>query len=85
MEKVYVGMGKVVEKPWGKEMKLSLTEEDVDKLVNNLSNGWVNLDLKKRREPSKTGFTHYLEVDTWKPEKEAEATVAEDDGDDLPF
>ena len=48
-------------------MKLSLTAEDVEKIQANLSNGWININVKERREPSAGGMTHYLEVDTWKP------------------
>lgn len=66
-EKIYVGNGKVIKTQYGDLTKISLTAEDVEKLQQNLDNGWVNVVLKERREPSATGFTHYLEVDTWKP------------------
>ena len=66
-EKVYVGNGKVIKTQYGDLTKLSLTADDVEKLQNSLDNGWVNVVIKERREPSATGFTHYLEVDTWKP------------------
>lgn len=66
-EKVYVGNGKKITTQYGDLMKLSITAEDLEKMQANLSNGWINLNVKERREPSAGGMTHYLEVDTWKP------------------
>lgn len=68
-EKVYVGNAKVIKTQFGELTKMSLTEEDVQKMQDNLSNGWINVVIKERREPSASGFTHYLEVDTWKPKE----------------
>lgn len=65
--KVYVGNAKVIKTQFGELTKMSLTAEDVEKLQQNLDNGWINVVIKERREPSASGFTHYLEVDTWKP------------------
>ena len=48
-------------------MKLSFSAEDIQKMQENLNNGWLNVVVKERREPSPTGITHYLEVDNWKP------------------
>ncbi len=31
--------------------------------------GFANIIISKRREPSDKGVTHYVTVDTWKPEK----------------
>lgn len=99
-EKVYVGNAKVIKTQFGELTKMSLTEEDVQKIQQNLSNGWVNLVVKERREPSASGFTHYLEVDTWKPKQDGEegsapapkkeakpvpASVPEMAPEDLPF
>ena len=100
-EKVYVGNGKVIKTQYGDLTKLSLTADDVEKLQGCLDNGWVNVVIKERREPSATGFTHYLEVDTWKPtprdgddapasakasaDKPAAKNVAEMAPEDLPF
>jgi len=66
-QKVYVGNAKVIKTQFGELTKMSLTAEDVEKMQQNLSNGWINVVIKERREPSASGFTHYLEVDTWKP------------------
>lgn len=64
---VYLGNGKLRTEPFW-VMKLSLTAEDVQKLQDNLDNGWVNIDVKERREPSAKGFTHYCQINSWKPE-----------------
>jgi len=70
--KIYCGNGRVVETKFGNMMKLSLTEEDVKRLQENLKDGWVNIDVKKRKEPSKGGTTHYLEVNTFQKEEKKE-------------
>ena len=51
----------------GEILKISMTAEDVDKLKAAIDNGWVNLVTGERRTPSKSGFTHYVKIDTWKP------------------
>lgn len=93
-EKIYCGNGRVIKTQFGELMKLSFTEEDLQAMQDNLSNGWVNVVVKERREPSEKGTTHYLEVDTWKPNQEAESSKAapakpaqtnEVSAEDLPF
>ena len=79
-EKVYVGNAKVIKTQFGELTKMSLTAEDVQKLQDNLDNGWINVVIKERREPSASGFTHYLEVDTWKPEPRDGAPAAAEKG-----
>lgn len=66
-DRKYCGNGKVIKTQYGELMKLSLTEADVQSLQESLDNGWVNIVVKERRNPSPTGLTHYLEIDTWKP------------------
>lgn len=94
-DKIYCGNGRVIKTQFGELMKLSFTEEDLQSMQDNLSNGWVNVVVKERREPSEKGTTHYLEVDTWKPNqddgnssKAAPAKPAQTDevsAEDLPF
>ena len=67
-QKIYCGNGRVIKTQYGELMKLSFTAEDLQKMQENLSNGWINVVVKERRTPSEKGTTHYLEVDTWKPE-----------------
>lgn len=92
-EKIFVGNGKEITTQYGPLLKLSFSAEDVEKLQKNLENGWVNVVVKKRREPSERGTTHYLEVDKWKPntdggapQKAAPAPAGDEVSvEDLPF
>ncbi len=85
-DKVYIGIGKAIPTKYGELMKLSFPMDDIEKLVEIArdNNGWANLVLKERREPSEKGATHYMVVDTWKPEQKMVAAGQTDD-DDLPF
>lgn len=88
-DKIYVGTGKAIQTQYGELLKISLTEDDVETLKENFSNGWVNLNVNKRREPSKKGATHYLVIDDWKPEKQDKAPekkeITADDVWTIPF
>jgi hypothetical protein len=94
-DKIYCGNGKKITTRYGDMMRLSLTESDLQALQDNLDNGWVNVKVCERREPSQSGMTHYLEVDTWKPgqdrdgdaapKKAAPAQTEEVSAEDLPF
>ncbi len=72
-EKIYVGNGRIIKTQYGELMKLSFTAEDIEKMQQNLDNGWINVVVKERRTPSEKGTTHYLEVDTWKPNTDGSA------------
>lgn len=85
-EKVYCGNGKAIKTQYGEMMKLSFTTEDVEKMKESLKNGWVNCVVKERREPSKKGMTHYLEIDTWEPENKNDEMADKADLEDImPF
>ena len=97
-EKIYCGNAKKVTTQFGDILKLSFTEEDLKKLQESLDNGWVNADVLERRSPSAGGMTHYLVINTWKPNadnsssttkpaaKPAPAAQTEDVSvEDLPF
>lgn len=81
-EKIYIGMGK--QGQYG--LKISIPMKDIEALIDvaGANNGWANLDLKERREPSPKGWTHYMVVNEWKPEPKDEVTAAVEE-DDLPF
>ena len=92
-EKQYVNGLIIKEKVFengGNQLKMSIKTDDMVKQLKELDdNGWVNLIVTRRTEPSDTGIPHYSYVDTWKPTKGAGQTsgkkmVAEQD-DDLPF
>ena len=74
----------------GSQLKMSVKVEDFISQLKEISDkGWANLIISKRKEPSDTGVTHYVKVDTWKPDPNKMKTTApkkevvEDDG--LPF
>ena len=90
-EPIYCGMGRVKEfDNGGKVLKLSFSERD-RQLMDEHANekGWVNLVVAKRREPSKTGVTHYCKIDTYQPKRNQAEPGTTDattpDTDDLPF
>jgi hypothetical protein len=96
-DKIYCGNGKKITTRYGDMMRLSISESDLQALQDNLENGWVNVKVCERREPSQSGMTHYLEVDTWKPNQDRDggndapaakptpAQTEEVSAEDLPF
>jgi hypothetical protein len=75
----------------GSQLKMSIKVEDFTSQLKELSeNGWANLIISKRKEPSDTGVTHYVKVDTWKPDpnkvgKPNAAPIKAEAESDLPF
>jgi transposase len=79
----------------GTQLKVSLKVEELrDQLKELDDDGWVNLIITRRKEPSDAGVTHYAYVDPWKPTKQKTSknvlsgnkdTMMNGDADDLPF
>ena len=79
----------------GAQLKVSIKVDDLMEQLNKLKdNGWVNLIVSRRKEPSDGGITHYSYVDTWKPKKSSgesknlldnKDNMMNGDADDLPF
>lgn len=74
MEKQYVNGIILKEKHFengGSQIKGSIKVDEVVKQLQEIKNeqGFANIIISKRREPSDKGVTHYVTVDTWKPEK----------------
>ncbi len=93
-DKIYIGNGKEYTFPnGGMCIRLSFSPEDLIKINDwaRGNNGWCNIDVLKRKEPSKKGMTHYGVINQWKPEKKQDQQEApqeskkEDDLGDLPF
>ena len=85
-EKIFCGSGRIVQTKFGELTKVSFSESDIEKLKNNLSNGWINLVLKEKKNKVEGKPTHYLEVNTWKPsEKPKSSNEPEIMNNDLPF
>lgn len=89
-DKIYCGSG--IEKFDGNlvevTINLSKIKECEDEIFEYNNDKFIKLKVCKKREEDQYGKTHYVEVNTWKPEpKNAEATQpnsAESD-EDLPF
>jgi hypothetical protein len=76
-DKKYCGCGKVKVFQNGSEMlRLSFKADDVSLLANNLKDGWVNINISKRKEPSKLGMTHYGYIDDWLPQGKSDQAEA---------
>ena len=71
-EKVYAGNGKVMthnDRSW---LKMTFHRDDISKMMAHAesNNGFVSLNINKRKEPSAKGYTHYGVLDTWKPKQQ---------------
>jgi len=88
-EKQYVNGMIIKEKTFdngGSQLKVSLRVEELTRQLKELDdNGWVNLVVARRKEPSDAGVTHYAYVDPWKPTKQNSAPKTKAGDDDLPF
>ena len=93
-EKKYVNGVIIKEKTFdngGTQLKMSVKVDDfIEELKSIQDKGWANLIVSRRKETSDTGITHYVKVDTWKPDPNKTTSntvkmveVASDD--DLPF
>ncbi len=79
-------------------LKISIKAETFIEQIKGLVNdkGYVNIEIKPRKEVDKNGNSHYAELDTWQPDK-AKTTAdvtkealkqevsAESEDNDLPF
>jgi hypothetical protein len=89
----YIGSGKIIDTKFGQMPKITYHVNDLKELVKFMEDNemqFINIALKEKREPSKTGYTHYGEVDLWKPKEQAQKEVSrtlidEMESDDLPF
>jgi len=93
-DKIYVGTGKIVNTQYGDLPKLKFHKDDINTIVQWMKDNeseWANIDMKPKKEPEEGKPTHYLEVDTWVPEKKTEVNntpVEANEGnnsDNLPF
>jgi len=70
-EKIYIKTVKAKESQYG--IKLSFKADELIKQIQENTNekGYINLELKKRKDADKHGNTHYVEVDTYGKKEEA--------------
>ena len=71
-DKIFCGNAKIITTQYGDMTKISFSASDLEKLQGALENGWVNTVLKEKKNKVEGKPTHYLEVDTWKPEAKSE-------------
>lgn len=71
-EKTYINGVFIKESKYG--LKVSIKAETFCEQIKSLANdkGYVNIEIKKRKELDKNNNTHYAELDTWKPELKTE-------------
>lgn len=52
-------------------IKISGKAEDVIAEIKKYANdkGYINLEIKERKEPGRYGHTHYVVLDTWEPKE----------------
>jgi hypothetical protein len=86
-KKIYCGSGRIIKTKFGDLPKISFHKDDINKIVkymkdNNLT--WINLEMPEKREKIEGKPTHYIQVDTWKPEQKNEISK-DKDTEDLPF
>lgn len=78
---------KVINTQYGGMLTINI---NVDKFIsflqaNKNEKGYVNLNIKKRKEKGRYGDTHYAEVNPWKPKQETMNLNQEENLDDVPF
>jgi hypothetical protein len=91
-EKIYCGSGRIVQAKFGGIIKISMHRDDINKIVSHMKSEqieWVNIEMKAKKDPEQGKPTHYLQIDTWKPEPKAsqapDASIEDKSEDDLPF
>ncbi len=88
-EKTYIKGVFIKESKYGTKMSIKVKElcEQLTALQNE--KGYVNVEIKPRKETGEHGNTHYMELDTWKPTpkeaKEPEYKESQDVNDPMPF
>jgi len=82
-EKIFCGNGKIINTQYGEMTKISFSKKDLETMLDNLDNGWINTVLKEKKNKVEGKPTHYLEVDTWKPD--ANSAPVKEEVSDLPF
>ena len=86
MEKIYCGHAKIVKTQHGDLTKISMHKDDINNIVKYMkseNSDWINLVVKEKKNKVEGKSTHYLEVDTWKPNNQEGNLSSKDD--DLPF
>jgi hypothetical protein len=90
-EKIYCGTGRIQTTSFGDMPKVKYHRDDVMKMLKYLDDNktdWINVDMKKKQNVEEGKPTHYMQVDTWKPDgagANAGNTPPPPTSDDMPF
>lgn len=93
-EKIYCGNAKIVKTTFGEIQKISMSKKDINTIVKHMKDNdldWINLEMLPKKNVEQGKPTHYIKVDTWKPQtnsqisKPPENTEEIIETDDLPF
>jgi hypothetical protein len=86
-EKIFCGSGKIIKTQYGEMVKMSYSEKDLQTMLANLKNGWVNTVLKEKKNKVEGKSTHYVEIDNFEPKASQETFKGESvkESDNLPF
>jgi len=86
-EKIYVGSG--TEKLDGNLISVSLCLSDlpIEHIFSYNEKKYIKLNIQKKKESDQFGKSHFVAVDTWKPEptKAKPVEPAQPTSEDLPF
>lgn len=85
-DKIFCGSARIIKTNYGEMVKLTFREPDLAALQSNLNEkGFVSALVKEKREPKEGKPTHYIEVDTWKPEPKERPQLQQPGEDDEPL
>jgi RNA binding exosome subunit len=82
-EKIFCGSGKIIKTQFGEMVKMSYSEKDLQTMLANLKNGWVNTVLKEKKNKVDGKPTHYVEIDNF--EATAKQSQSSNQTSDLPW
>jgi len=96
-DKIYFNSITIKEGKYGLKVSINYNKFMQEAQQNLNQNGYINLDINKRKQKGKFGETHYTTLNTWTPEKKQEIDNEPDEykaadnsslpgtDDDLPF
>ena len=87
-DKIYCGNGRIITTKFGEVPKISFSKDDINKMVQYMKDNkldWINVEMKEKKNKEEKKPTHYIQVDTWKPDKSNTQPSNSEETDDLPF
>ena len=82
-EKNYVASSiKKITTQYGELFNANFKMEDLQKIAKN---GWVNITIAERKEPSEKGATHYAYVNDYEPKTKTPVSISNKEDLEVPF